>query len=51
MKFFLARGGTPTGMAPKVVRRASAWWLDRVREGWLTGGGTLRIHMKPEPPR
>jgi putative oxidoreductase len=32
-----------------LVRGAGAWSLDRVLEGWLTGGRTLHIHMEPEP--
>jgi putative oxidoreductase len=32
-----------------MVRGAGAWSLDRVLEGWLTGGRTLHIHMEPEP--
>ena len=32
-----------------MVRGAGAWSLDRVFEGWLTGGRTLHIHMEPEP--
>jgi putative oxidoreductase len=34
-----------------LVRGAGAWSLDRVLEGWLTGGRTLHIHMEPEPSR
>ena len=31
-----------------MIRGAGAWSLDRVLEGWLTGGRTLHIHMEPQ---
>jgi putative oxidoreductase len=33
-----------------MVRGAGAWSLDRVLDGWLSGGRTYHIHMEPQTP-